>query len=185
MPIPLAPAGYLAPVVSLDYVADAGSSHTRLGASTDAESRLASLFAVAEFELDEGLPPRTVQPWTRVFGHTVVRDGSRPFCSCGWSSTGANVDQSIKEHLREAWPVLMPRKHEEPYELWRNRVAVAHGEALEERERLWEEHEMGKPIRPGQHVPVIPEEWARADDRVEVLERQLHRMISGLTATPS
>ena len=47
------------------------------------------------------------------------------------------------------------------------------GEALEERERLWVEAGMDEPTLPGHEFPLMPEELARAVDRVQVLEHQL------------
>lgn len=127
---------------------------------------------------DQGPPPRQVQPWTRVAGHVVVRGPRRTFCSCRWSDAGEDAEGAVAEHLRTAWPILVPRERGETERDWRNRVVAAHAEALEERELLWRQHRMGEPIRPGQPFPVIPDEWADADKRVAVLEHQLAEIAS-------
>lgn len=122
---------------------------------------------------DEGPPPRDVQLWTRVVGHVVVRRPERTFCSCRWSHTGAGGDAAATEHLRTAWPILVPHQDGETHAEWRHRVAVAHAEAMGESERLWSEHRMDESVQPGRPFPLTPADRARADDRVEVLERQL------------
>ena len=62
---------------------------------------------MVELEPEQGPPPRAVEPWTRVVGHTVIDDDGRQFCSCGWRR--AAVDETVEDHLRSAWPVLVPR----------------------------------------------------------------------------
>ncbi len=121
----------------------------------------------------EGPPPRHVEPWTHVLGHVLVPNPKRSFCSCGWSTSGTEVNAQVQAHLREAWPVLVPRLRGESFAQWRERVAVAHGQALEARERAWQKHRMGQPIQPGQPIPFIPQEYSRADEHVQVLEQQL------------
>lgn len=122
-----------------------------------------------EFEPDGGPPPRQVEPWTQVVGHKVIR-GTRTFCSCGWS---ASEGESSDDHLANAWPVVLPRFVDETDRQWHARVASAHAEALETRERLWERDGHDGPIPPGGAFPVDSDELSRAEDLVTVLEWQL------------
>lgn len=133
---------------------------------------------LTETGADRGRPPRQVQPWTRVAGHVVVRGPQRTFCSCRWSIAEENAEGAVAEHLRTAWPILVPKQHGETVREWRDRVVAAHSEALAEYELLWQQHRMGEPIQPGQAFPVIPDDWADADERIEVLEHQLAEMPS-------
>jgi hypothetical protein len=122
---------------------------------------------------DAGPPPRHVEPWTRVVGHVPVRDPQRPFCACGWSAAGEDPQTAVNTHLREAWPVLVPRLDGETHEQWRDRVAVEHAAALDARERAWDRNDMGRGIQPGERIPVTPDDYSAADTRAEVLEHQL------------
>lgn len=127
-----------------------------------------------KLETDQGPPPRVVEPWTRVVGHTIVRSADG-FCECGWRRR-AGEDETVEDHLRDAWPVLVPRRENEAHAAWRGRVAILHGEAVEAVARLWEQHGMGHPIQPGASFPVNPPEYDIAEDRVAVLERQLQEL---------
>lgn len=127
---------------------------------------------MSELDPQEGPPPRHFDAWTRVVGHAPVRDRRRPFCSCGWVAPGQGNAAAVAEHLRLAWPELVPRLDGEGREQWLDRVALLHVEALEDRERAWDRNGMDRPVQPGQAIPVIPQDWARADDRVQVLEHQ-------------
>lgn len=92
------------------------------------------------------------------------------------------MQDAIGEHVREAWPVLIPREPDETRSSWRERVASAHSEAIEVRDRLWHEHRMGDPVLPGQAFRSVPEAWSTADDRVTVLEHQLEYIRSRLAS---
>lgn len=106
----------------------------------------------------------------------MVTRGEGSVCSCGWPGK-AGAGQTVEEHLRSAWPELLPRERDETHAEWRQRVAAAHGEAIEERERMWEELHMGRPIEPGSEFPVSSGEYGEADDRVKVLEHQLEQLL--------
>lgn len=131
---------------------------------------------MTELDPAEGPPPRTVHAWTQVAGHTYVRRPDRSFCSCGWANDGSRAGQRIEDHLRDAWPILVPRGEGEARSVWRDRVALAHADAPRERERLWNKYGMGNPVLPGQPFPVITRDYARADERVQVLEWQLEQI---------
>lgn len=133
---------------------------------------------MTELDPDEGPPPRTVHPWTQVVGYLTVRRPERSFCSCGWANGGARTGQRVEDHLREAWPILVPQEQGESRSAWRNRVAAAHSDALRERKALGSEHGMGNPIQPGQPFPVMTQDYVRADERVQVLEWQLDQIPS-------
>ena len=92
------------------------------------------------------------------------------------------MQDAIGEHLRNAWPVLIPRDPDETHLSWRERVAAAHRQAIEVGERLWHEHGMGDPVLPGQAFRSVPEVWSTADDRVTVLEHQLEYIRSRLAS---
>lgn len=124
-------------------------------------------------DADTGPPPRHVEAWTRVVGHVPISDPARPFCPCGWSAAGQDPREAVRQHLRDAWPVLVPRHDGETHEQWRERVAIRHAEALDARESAWEAHRMGRPLQPGQTIPTIPHDYAHADENVQVLEHQL------------
>ncbi len=130
---------------------------------------------MTELDPDEGPPPRAVHPWTQVAGHTYVRRPGRSFCSCGWANDGPRTGQQIEDHLRDAWPILVPEEEGESRSAWRDRVVLAHANALQERERLWTEYGMGNPIEPGQPLPVMTQDYVRADERVQVLEWHLEQ----------
>lgn len=127
---------------------------------------------------DVGPPPRAVEPWTRVPGH-VLNPGlaggraGRPLCSCGWTGPGDAPRDEQREHLRQAWPELLERLPDEKRLDWRARVALAHTEAQEEEERLWQAHRLYDGVRPGEPIPLVPAEVAAAGERVAVLEHQL------------
>ena len=103
---------------------------------------------MGELEPDQGLPPRAVEPWTRVVGHTVVDNAGRQFCSCGWR--GAAVGATVEEHLRNAWPVLVARGEGQTRLAWRARVGIMHRQAVDESGQLGEKHRMSEPVQPGQ-----------------------------------
>lgn len=167
----MAVARMIRPVVVRNDRPDAGRRGMRLFWRPDGRARKLISWKetpLDELDPDEGPPPRVVQPWTRVTGHVVTAGGR--FCSCGRSSSSG---EAAVAHIRDAWPLLVPKEDGEDLGTWRQRIAVAHGEALEERERIWQEHGMGEPTLPGQPLPSIPDAWARADDRVQVLEQQM------------
>jgi hypothetical protein len=132
---------------------------------------------VSELDSEVGIPPRQVLRWTRVAGHVIVRTERPPFCSCGWHAEArAGADEAIDEHLREAWPILVPKKDGESPAAWRTRVALLHEEAIQASAALWAEHRMDDGIRPGGSIPEIPRDWAMADERVQALDHQLQEM---------
>ncbi|WP_460796833.1 hypothetical protein [Nocardioides pacificus] len=118
----------------------------------------------------DGVPPRQVEPWTRVTGHVVVANRPQAFCSCGdgaprdWAGTGREWRD---EHLRDAWPELVPQLESESADDWFSRVALAHGDALHALSDL-------PTLRDSQPIPVITNEDMDADDRLQVLEHQLN-----------
>jgi len=132
---------------------------------------------MGELEPDQGPPPRAVETWTRVVGHTVVDNAGRQFCSCGWR--GEAVGETVEDHLSNAWPVLVPRGEGETRSAWRARVAIMHGQAVDESGQLWENHRMGEPVRPGQPFAQNPDEYDAVEERVQVLERQLQELGRG------
>lgn len=135
---------------------------------------------MSEFAADASPPPRQVESWTHVVGHVIARRPERRFCSCGWSHTGEDGDAAVSEHLHTAWPILLPRQKDETLADWRQRLMAELAEAVEESQKLWEHHRMGEPVKPGEPFPLIPDDWARADERVQVLERQLSEMRADL-----
>jgi hypothetical protein len=117
---------------------------------------------------DEGPPPRPVEPWTQVAGHTVTRIAPDAFlCQCGWRGSDR------ESHLHEAWPILVPRFESEPLTDWCDRLVVVHDRATEALAAIWKAEGMGTPIAPGEPFPVMSEEYIKADDLVAVLEHQL------------
>lgn len=125
----------------------------------------------------DGVPPRQVEAWTQVSGHVVIADRPRVFCSCGerspreWGGTGAEWRQ---EHLRAAWPILVPRDGDEPFGDWLNRIAFEHSKAVQVEDRIHSYLGLDRPVEPGQPYPVITAEYAAAGERVEVLEHQMN-----------
>jgi hypothetical protein len=138
-----------------------------------------------ELDPEDGPPPREVYPWTHVVGHVIVRvPGRRSFCDCGWSYTGEGDHRvQVDEHKRTAWPRLIPRLPDETRAQWRDRVAVAHDEALLAREALWVEERLDGPTPPGHAFAVPSTEYCRADDLVTVLEWQLSQIPRGPEGT--
>jgi hypothetical protein len=135
----------------------------------------------SEVDPHVGPPPRNVQPWTRVEGHTVVRGRERSFCSCGWDYRGSEQHRAVHDHVESAWPRLLPRLSGEGVREWRNRVAAAHERALLDRERIWREDGMGVATPPGHPYPVLSERYRQADDRVEVLQWQLDHRLTAIS----
>jgi hypothetical protein len=121
----------------------------------------------------EGPPPRRVEDWTTVPGHVVTKT-SPMFCGCGeWrAGNGTRAEQlaEARRHLRDAWPVLVPKNAGESRSAWRERIAVEHHAALEERHRLEERDGLLRPTPEGGEFPVLTGDYSAADDRVEVLE---------------
>lgn len=123
------------------------------------------------FAPSDGVPPRRVEPWTQITGHVVVANRPQAFCSCGeraprdWAGTGREWRD---EHLRDAWPELVPRLEGESFEDWLDRIALEHSEALRA------VAEPLRPLRDGQPIPVMSAADMAADDRLEVLEHQLN-----------
>jgi len=76
-------------------------------------------------------------------------------------------------HLREAWPILVPRLGDEPYASWLNRIALQHSEAVRAEDELYHQLGLDQPVEPGQPYPVITDEYAVAGERVEVLKHQM------------
>lgn len=132
----------------------------------------------------DGVPPRQVEAWTQVSGHVVVADRPRAFCSCGeraprdWAGTAREWRQ---EHLREAWPILVPRAGDEPLGDWLNRIALEHSKAAQVEGRMRSDLGLDRPVEPGQPFPVITAEYADAGERVEVLERQMNAVRAKLS----
>ncbi len=145
-------------------------------AQLESAQRLGKEDEVTEPGAEQGPPPRQVEPRTRVVGHVVVSGPRRTFCSCGWSTTHEAAANAVTQHLRTAWPILVAKDDGETVADWRERLVAAHAEALETRELLWQQHRMGDPIQSGHPFPLIPEDWAEADERVQVLEHQLAEM---------
>jgi len=132
-----------------------------------------------ELDPEIGPPPRNVQPWTHVAGHEVIRrPPGRSFCSCGhWSYEGpGNHRAEVDEHIRTAWPILVPRLAGETRSDWRNRVARAHEEALLVREGFINRDGLDQPTRPGASFPLLSVDFSNADDVVTVLEWQLKQI---------
>lgn len=48
--------------------------------------------------------------------------------------------------------------------------------AIQERERLWDLHDIGRPIRPGEPIPMISPDYIAADERIQVLSWQLEQI---------
>jgi hypothetical protein len=129
---------------------------------------------------EEGVPPRAVQAWTSVRGHTIAGTQGRYVCSCGeWraeTDSGSEAEAQRMEHLRNAWPVMVPREPGERRDSWRERIAAAHDEALQERHRLEARDHLLEPTREGQPFPIISREFSAADERVTVLEWWLDKL---------
>lgn len=123
----------------------------------------------------------------RAEAHVVVRGPQRTFCSCRWSTTDEAAADAVTEHLRTAWPILVPQEQGETVRQWHGRLAEAHAEALEKRELLWQQHRMGQPIQPGQPFPVIPEDWAAKGLQADniILAGMADQMVPGLTEDPA
>lgn len=119
----------------------------------------------------DGVPPRRVEPWTQVTGHVVVTDRPQAFCSCNeraprdWAGTGREWRD---EHLREAWPELVPQREGETYDDWLSRIAVEHGTTLD---ALIPDE---RPLRDGEPIPVMRAKDVALAERLEVLEHQLN-----------
>lgn len=128
-------------------------------------------------EPSECPPPRQVFEWTQVPGHTTVHPDRRPsFCSCGArqaASDGLRPREWRDAHLHEAWPILVSRLDREPYEEWMNRISIEHAGAARVEQQIAEELGIGKPIPPAGRIPTMTNDYMRASDRVEVLQRQL------------
>lgn len=131
--------------------------------------------ATATARPEAGPPPRAVSPSTRVRGHTPARDASQPSCSCGWRSEIANGFESVDEHLRIAWPILIPRRPGEPLDVWRERVAAQLDVATQERDELWRKYDLGRPLQPGEAIPTLGRDYVAADELVQVLTWQLEQ----------
>lgn len=123
-----------------------------------------------------GPPPRAVSPSTRVQGHDPTRDASKPFCSCGWQSGIVNGFQSVEEHLRTAWPVLVPRRPDELLDRWGERVAAQLDAAMRQRDALWRKYDLGRPVQPGGAPLILSPDYVAADELVQALTRQLEEI---------
>ncbi len=133
--------------------------------------------ATASAKTEVGPPPRAVGPNTRVKGHIPDRSNtSSPACSCGWSSGIDNGFQSFPEHLRTAWPVLVPRRPHEPLDDWRGRVAARLDAAAQQRDELWRKYDLGRPVLPGNATLAPPEDYVAAEELVQVLTWQLEEV---------
>lgn len=120
-------------------------------------------------------PPRVVTAGTRVAGHDLVQQPHGGWaCSCGWVARAGDTT-AVADHLRTAWPILVARRAGEPADRWRNRVQDVLRAAVEDRDRLWNEYGLGKPLQPGHTVTILPPGYLRADDRVRVLEHQFEQ----------
>ncbi len=140
--------------------------------------------ATAAAKAEVGPPPRAVSPSTRVQGHSPACDASRPACSCGWQSGIDNGFQSIEEHLRTAWPVLVPRRPDELLDTWRGRVAARLDAATQERDDLWRKYNLGRPLQPGGATSTPSADYVAADELVQVLTWQLEEVDSASSASP-
>ena len=124
----------------------------------------------------DGVPPRHIEPWTQVSGHAVVANRPQAFCACGeraprdWKGTGREWREA---HLREAWPILVPRQGDESYGSWLDRIALRHSEAVRAEDELYHQLGFDHPVEPGQPYPVITDEYAATGERVEVLKHQV------------
>jgi hypothetical protein len=132
----------------------------------------------------DGVPPRQVEAWTQVSGHVVIADRPRAFCSCGERSPhdwGGTAREWRQQHLRDAWPILVPRDGDEPYGDWLNRIALEHSKAVQVEDRIYSHLGLDRPVEPGQPFPVITAEYAAASERVEVLEHQMNAVRAKLS----
>jgi hypothetical protein len=126
-----------------------------------------------------GTPPRTVEAWTQVAGHIVVANQRLPFCSCG---DRAPNDWALSprewrdEHLRGAWPVLVPKLDGESLEDWRSRLSDEYVKASAAEQELYDALGLGRSIPPGGAFPTITPEYADAGERVEVLQEQIEEV---------
>lgn len=125
---------------------------------------------------DSSPPPRQVMPWTRVPGHHVV-GRLRAFCECGAQPKDTDgthdPDEWREEHLRDAWPILVPRVEGETLEAWMGRISDRLVEASAREQALFDRDGLGFPIPPGGQFPTISAEYEAASDRVEILQHQL------------
>lgn len=139
-------------------------------------------------EPSECPPPRQVFEWTRVPGHVTVHPDSRPsFCSCGARQSagdGRQPHEWREDHLHDAWPILVPRLDNEPYEEWMNRISIEHAEAAQVEQQIAEELGIYKPIPPGGRIPTLTNDYMRANDRVEVLQHQLDEVRRKIVGRP-
>ena len=98
-------------------------------------------------------PPRQVAPWTQVLGHSVsARSNGLAFCSCGEQQrrgTEQTPTEWVKAHLRDAWPVLVPRLRGEPLEGWMARISEDYVAACQVELMLAEDLGIGQPIPEG------------------------------------
>ena len=78
---------------------------------------------------DDCAPPRPVDSRTQVAGHSIRgQAGQRAFCECGERQSPGDdesADAWRATHLRDAWPVLVPKLKSEPLEVWVERIAAA------------------------------------------------------------
>lgn len=140
--------------------------------------------ATAAGRAEIGPPPRAASPSTRVQGHSPARDASKPSCSCGWQSGIVNGFQTVEEHLRAAWPVLVPRRPNELLDTWRERVAARLDAATRERDELWRKHDLGRPLQPGGASSTLSPDYVAADELVQVLTWQLEETDRAKSASP-
>lgn len=138
-----------------------------------------------------GPPPRQVRPWTHVPGHEVVTSSRRhAICTCGEQQRDSEqpADQWRDVHLREAWPVLVPRDESESLVTWMARVSEQYVAASKAELELAEELGLGMPLREGQHIPVMTPEYSAAGDRVVVIKHQMDvlrkRILGGANESP-
>lgn len=124
-------------------------------------------------------PPRPIEAWTHVPGHEVIaRPGRHTFCSCGARAReGEDAQVWRTTHLREAWPILVPRLDGETYAHWMERVSDAHAAAARTELGEFEANGGAREIAPGEPYPVISAAYEEASDRVLVLQHQLDEIL--------
>ncbi len=75
----------------------------------------------------------------------------------------------------------MPRAGDEPFGDWLSRIALEHGKAVQLEDRIRKDLGLDRPVEPSQPFPVITGKYADAEERAEVLERQMNAVRAKLS----